>query len=64
MNIQELLLEKRSIDINTGCWLWTGRLNNKGYGVIANTEGRRRCLTCQKEYNKNNWKRYADRRIR
>lgn len=47
MNIQELLLEKRSID-----------------NLKITSEGRRRCLTCQKEYNKNNWKRYADRRIR
>lgn len=28
---------KYRIDEETGCWLWTGALNNKGYGTIGET---------------------------
>lgn len=24
-----------------GCWLWTGRVNNRGYGIFANTKAHR-----------------------
>lgn len=35
MNIKEILLSNRRIHETTGCWLWTGRLQTDGYGVIS-----------------------------
>jgi HNH endonuclease len=32
--LQERFEEKVMPEPNTGCWLWTGSLNNKGYGRI------------------------------
>jgi hypothetical protein len=31
---KERLLQNIEIDENTGCWIWTGRLNRGGYGII------------------------------
>jgi hypothetical protein len=28
------LLEKMELDFGTGCWNWTGTINNKGYGTF------------------------------
>lgn len=44
MTIKELLLANRRIHETTGCWLWTGRLQDDGYGVISlpNEAGTRR----------------------
>jgi len=36
--IEKRLLKKRIIDSN-GCWIFTGHLNNKGYGVIHYDQG-------------------------
>ena len=33
--LKERLLEKRFIENETGCWLWTGYLNHLGYGKIG-----------------------------
>jgi hypothetical protein len=35
MTAEEKLLGKRLIDDETGCWLWTGKTNGRGYGVTS-----------------------------
>lgn len=32
--IDQRFLEKVTLSPETGCWMWTGALNNKGYGVL------------------------------
>ena len=39
----ERTLEKYAPEPNSGCWLWVGATNNKGYGMIG--QGRRPCKT-------------------
>lgn len=34
MIVDEHFMRHVSPEPNTGCWLWTGSLNNKGYGKI------------------------------
>lgn len=33
-DLKQRLLERRRIDPDTGCWLWDGSLDSKGYGQI------------------------------
>jgi hypothetical protein len=33
-NAVERFWSKVSPEPNTGCWIWTGAVNNKGYGVL------------------------------
>jgi hypothetical protein len=33
--IHERLLAKTTFEPNSGCWLWTGNVNHKGYGQIG-----------------------------
>lgn len=35
MSTVERLLARTAIDPVTGCWLWTGRLDKDGYGIIS-----------------------------
>lgn len=32
--LPDRVLAKIAFEPNTGCWLWTGARNNKGYGII------------------------------
>lgn len=34
-HITDLLAQNYSVDTETGCWNWMGRLNNYGYGVVS-----------------------------
>lgn len=40
-SIERRLLSKCTFEPNTGCWLWLGSLNNKGYGEIMLRHTRR-----------------------
>lgn len=33
--LKELMLKNRIIDPTTGCWLWIGKINKDGYGVVS-----------------------------
>lgn len=33
----ERLGRQTVVDIEAGCWLWTGRINNRGYGLTSQT---------------------------
>jgi len=39
----EKLLSRRSVDPETGCWIWTGYKNNYGYGTVQ-FEGRKQLV--------------------
>jgi hypothetical protein len=33
-HLREFIRSRRVVDTETGCWMWTGGLNNSGYGLI------------------------------
>ena len=35
LSIKDRLLSKMSVNVDTGCWEWTGYKNNNGYGTIG-----------------------------
>lgn len=46
IGIIKRLLRNIRIDPNTGCWLWTGRLNNQAYPVMSfRLKGRKNPVT-------------------
>ena len=36
---KDFLLERSIPEPNSGCWLWTGMTNHKGYGYIVQRQG-------------------------
>lgn len=43
-SLPDRFLDKISPDPNTGCWLWTGAINNQGYGIMSLTTDKKRCV--------------------
>lgn len=39
-SLQIKLERRREIDLETGCWLWTGTRNNRGHGTIRWGKGK------------------------
>lgn len=40
MELRERLMDKVQMEPNSGCWLWDGGLNNRGYGTLRPTGGK------------------------